>query len=193
MRPWHKRWTGVNRLRRLNITRGCAKCRQSPTQLAWCPHRYGLRPSRPSGSHNQRYVLRPNPATAAPASRTLLNSLISALALTRQCVGLVRRYAQSGVWSPRPPSVSACGGSQLRCSGFYILRLGSLASHPPPRGLPENPGAKHARRRDWLLGASPQKLCSSHPPELHADLKQQEARNQKEKGRAHARRAQIPL
>ena len=144
-RPWHERWSGVNRLRRFNITRGCAKYGQSPTKLAWCPHRCGLRPSRPAGSHNQRYVLRPSPATATSASRTLLSYLISALALARQCVRLVRRCAQGGVWSPRPPSASVCGGSQLRCSGFYTLRLGSHASRPPPRGLPENPSAKHMR------------------------------------------------
>ena len=41
-RPWHERWPGVNRLRRFNITRGCAKYGQSPTGLAWCPHRYGF-------------------------------------------------------------------------------------------------------------------------------------------------------
>jgi hypothetical protein len=75
------------------------------------------------------YVLRPSPATATSASRTLLKSLISALALTRQCDGLVRRCAQG--WSgPRPPSASAYGGSH--CVARF--RLGSLASHPPRRG-----------------------------------------------------------
>lgn len=134
-RPGYERWSGVNRLRRFNITRGCAKYGQSPTKLAWCPHRYGLRPSRPAGSHNQRYVLRPSPATATSAARTLLNSLISALALARQCVRLVRRCAQGGEWSPRPPGASLRAGLQpLR---VFRSPCSCLATHPPPRGLPE--------------------------------------------------------
>ena len=115
VRPWHERWAGVNRLRRLNITRGCAKCRQSPTQLAWCPHRSGLRPARPSGSHNQRYVSRPSPATATSASRTLLNGLISALALSRQCVWFSQalRCARWCVVPPPTQRVAARGAITL--------------------------------------------------------------------------------
>ena len=77
------------------------------------------------------YVLRPSPATATAASRTLLNSLIGALALARQCVGLVRRYAQGGVWFPARPA-------RLPAAARTALLVPASAAPLPvrPKGLP---------------------------------------------------------
>ena len=136
-RPRHERRSGVNRLRRFNITRGCAKCGQSPTKLAWCPHRYGLRPSRPAGSHNQRYVLRPSPATATSASRTLLSYLISALALARQCVRLVRRCAQGGVWPPAHPARLPAAARNCVAPGFTHCASAATLPVRPQGGSPK--------------------------------------------------------
>ena len=76
---------------RFNITRGCAKCRQSPTKLAWCQYQ-ALR------------IRTTSIMSFAPAqlpqrllARTLLNCLIGALALTRQRLfDLTRSARESG-------------------------------------------------------------------------------------------------
>jgi len=136
-RPRHERWSGVNRLRRFNITRGCAKCRQSPTKLAWCQHRYGLRPSRPSGSHNQRYVLRPSPATATSARAHVAQRPDRR---ARACAPV--RWSSQALragWSVVPPPTQrVC----LRRLATALLRVLPWAPRQPrcpsaPTGLPQ--------------------------------------------------------
>ena len=133
-RPRHERWSGVNRLRRFNITRGCAKCGQSPTELAWCPHRYGPRPSRPAGSHNQRYVWRPSPATATSA-RTHVAQQPDQRTRAGAPVRSSSQALRAG-WSVVPPPtrrVTARGASAASRLALPVL----VPRHPSaPKGAP---------------------------------------------------------
>jgi len=144
-RPWHERWSGVNRLLRFNITRSCAKCRQSPTKLAWCLHRYGLRPSRPAGSHNQRYALRPSPATATSA-RAHVAQLPDRRTRARAPVRRSRQALRAGWSLIPPPTQRVC----LRRLAPRLLRVLPGAPRQPrypsaPKGFPQDLRAQRAR------------------------------------------------
>ena len=160
-RPRHERWSGVNRLRRFNITRGCAKCVQSPTKLAWCPHRYGLRPSRPSGSHKRPLSLAPLPVNTATRSTSITsgegqqNGAGEASPLRLLLLGRLRRFilpvyllSLHGLFVvPRPPSLSGYAGS--RCAA-----PSRSPATPPlrPKWLPKNKQGRTGEGVFWMFG-----------------------------------------
>lgn len=116
----------------LNITGCYAKCRQSPTQLAWCRHRSGLRPPRPAGSRNPCYVWRP----CAPAARPLICQCVAAPEKP-VCVLALRASTRP---NPRTPPAQAVG-----CAGLQPCGLPAPCSPPsfpsaPPAGLPKVKG-----------------------------------------------------
>ena len=115
------------------------------------------------------YVLRPSPATATSAPRTLLKSLIGALALARQCVALIRRCRAR--WNVVPlPARRVC-----------LRRLAPRCSFPPrqprcpsaPEGSPKSSCAACAviaARRKLLDYAGSRAAGSGRNPRTGATI-----------------------
>lgn len=131
-----------------NITESSAKCSQSPTKLAWCPHRSGLRPPRPSGSQKFGYVLRPSRVcrAASVALRARKPKCVRSR-LRRHRMGSSQRGLAAACVVLKPPPAQASQPVRGRAACGVTPcppRLPVLPVRPRKRGLPKGRRSLHA-------------------------------------------------